>query len=327
MPDYPFKAAVRFTRRSLFLVDGHFLICMAFEPIPNEMCDPMSHFPLSAAQHGTIMATVKVGPPSKQQTFVIHKDLLCKASEYFARALNSKFKEGQTQEMMLEDDSVEAFQVFYTWLYSGVFLEETFYGGGNTSRELLWLRTYNLATIRLVSELQEQAYYRLIGNFLAYTATIPSIEFVNDLYQTADDNDQRGQIRHYVASHSAWHIANTKPCKWTDWKVSLDANTAFAAAVALQMTKSHSTDPIYNISHPSDDEAIWKYEAAWTNDDEDNTSENLKRKRDTSDEQDLPNSKRETPSVTDSSTLSPDLASVTAETVPDVKTCKESVMP
>ena len=260
-------------------------------PAPKRLSDPVADFPLRPIHHGTAMTTVKVGP--KQQSFVIHKNLLCSQSEYFAKALSGEFMEAQTQELVLADDSALAFRVLYTWLYSGQLLLNTLFAGSRDTRDFLWLQTYRLATMRLVSKLQEEAYYQLTGIFNKSAWNVPSAEFIEDLYQSADDIDQCGQIREYVVKHTAWRIAKVKPCKWADWEACLAASTNFAAAVAMQMTKMHSTDPTYNVSHPEDEEKLSIFNAAWTNGDPGVAAAILKRKRDESGEQSLPESKRE----------------------------------
>ena len=245
----------------------------------------MSDFPLPPSRHGTTMATVKVGQHPKQQTFVIHRDLLCNASEYFARALSGVFKEALTQELILVDDSVEAFQVLYTWLYSGQLRRSTFFGDYYSSDDFMWLQTYQFATMRLVTKLQEEAYHQLTATFNKYTFDPPSTAFIERLYQSPDNLDQCGQLREYVVNHSSWGIAKTTYCNWTKWNTSLEASTTFAAAVALQMTKLLSTDPTHEASHPADDETLSKYKAAWTkdekgtNDDKKTSTGPLKRKR------------------------------------------------
>ncbi|CAD0112566.1 unnamed protein product [Aureobasidium uvarum] len=63
------------------------------------------------------MATILVG--SAQEKFIVHQELLCSKSEYFAKALTGTFEESQTGIVKLEDVSPFLFRIFVTWLYSG----------------------------------------------------------------------------------------------------------------------------------------------------------------------------------------------------------------
>lgn len=54
-----------------------------------------------------------------KQTFVIHKDLLVKHSEFFEAATNLKCAEGKKGVVLLEEDDPVTFEIFYNFLYTG----------------------------------------------------------------------------------------------------------------------------------------------------------------------------------------------------------------
>lgn len=62
---------------------------------------------------------VYVGP--NRTKFVIHKQLLTSKSEYFNKALNGKFREAAENQITLEEDPPEAFDLLVVWLYRGTF--------------------------------------------------------------------------------------------------------------------------------------------------------------------------------------------------------------
>lgn len=51
----------------------------------------------------------------------VHKLLLVNSSDFFNKALNSDFREGNEQRIFFEDDSNAPFTIFVQWLYSGTF--------------------------------------------------------------------------------------------------------------------------------------------------------------------------------------------------------------
>jgi len=61
--------------------------------------------------------TILVGP--QKDTFNIPKDVLCHHSRYFDCCLNGAFKEARENQVILEEDSVEAFQLIIHWIFTG----------------------------------------------------------------------------------------------------------------------------------------------------------------------------------------------------------------
>ncbi|MCJ1435344.1 hypothetical protein MMC27_004716 [Xylographa pallens] len=59
-----------------------------------------------------------VGP--KRKSYPVHKDLLCRLSEYFNKAFNGAFQEAQQDEIYLEGENPAAIELFIGWLYRGV---------------------------------------------------------------------------------------------------------------------------------------------------------------------------------------------------------------
>lgn len=60
-----------------------------------------------------------VGSGISEKTFLVHKDLITKHSEYFVSALNGSWKEGHENKVFLADDDPEAFEVFFQFTYIG----------------------------------------------------------------------------------------------------------------------------------------------------------------------------------------------------------------
>jgi hypothetical protein len=71
----------------------------------------------SSCQESDEIVDVKVGRGSRAIRFKIHKRLVCRYSDYFKRASESKFLESITGRFGLDEDPV-AFTLFVEWLYS-----------------------------------------------------------------------------------------------------------------------------------------------------------------------------------------------------------------
>ncbi|KAM3089048.1 hypothetical protein ACMFMG_000667 [Clarireedia jacksonii] len=62
---------------------------------------------------------VKIIVVPTKKAFSLHKRLLCISSSYFDRAFNGGFLESKTQEIHLEDMSIQSFELVVQFLYTG----------------------------------------------------------------------------------------------------------------------------------------------------------------------------------------------------------------
>jgi hypothetical protein len=62
---------------------------------------------------------VRVGEGDKRKSFLVHKDLIVSRSDFFARALNGKWKEDDDNVVKLTEDEPEIFGLYIQLLYSG----------------------------------------------------------------------------------------------------------------------------------------------------------------------------------------------------------------
>ncbi|CAO2658681.1 Nn.00g064040.m01.CDS01 [Neocucurbitaria sp. VM-36] len=72
---------------------------------------------MSALTRADDLTTVKIGP--EHTTYHIHKALLVHYSDYFRKALDPSWKEGQDRKVVIDDLEPESFDVFVDWLYRG----------------------------------------------------------------------------------------------------------------------------------------------------------------------------------------------------------------
>jgi BTB/POZ domain len=208
---------------------------------------------MAAHQHGKEMATVKVGSGEQAQEFVIHKSLVCAASEYFRGALRSYFKESTNNTVTLEQECPLAFAVFYHFLYAGKVSEDTdFYTQSRVPEDVLWLRVLKLADFLLLHPLVVISYERIRQIFPNKTI-FPSRAFITELY---DDAPQE-KIQRYIVAHSAYRILNDTTADWKLWKPVLEVKEAFGTAVAVQIAKTQSTAYLGYKGYPYQDPALY----------------------------------------------------------------------
>jgi hypothetical protein len=53
-----------------------------------------------------------------EQTFLVHKEIICYYSPFFDATFNGKFQEGKTQCMALDDTDPDLFAALVEWLYN-----------------------------------------------------------------------------------------------------------------------------------------------------------------------------------------------------------------
>jgi hypothetical protein len=59
-----------------------------------------------------------VGTSEEEEEYIVHKDLLCKSSAFFASAIKEEWKEGQEHCIPLPDDSLSIVDLYIHWVYS-----------------------------------------------------------------------------------------------------------------------------------------------------------------------------------------------------------------
>ncbi len=116
-----------------------------------------------------------------KKLWYIHEDLLCERSEYFKRAFQSGFKEGQEKEIYLAELDAEAFGQFVDWVY-GVPLRVTVPTIGHSDapsateldQGLLFCKIYAAAQYLCMENLQNDA-MDMYFSYVRSTQNISSI--------------------------------------------------------------------------------------------------------------------------------------------------------
>lgn len=207
-------------------------------------------FPIHADDHGTEMTAIKVGRGMQAQEFKIHKSLLVKASPYFSGALTGDFKESSDSVIRLKGNDPTAFSVLYQYIYAGNVHAADFYSKGSIPDDLLWLRTFKLADATMVHPLLHLAYDRLRGEFSPNSRTVPSLGFINELF---NEEYPQQDLEEYIAAHSAFWILSRSCGHWKEWVMLMDAVPHYGVAVAKQVTRRQSPDYRGSKDHPTED--------------------------------------------------------------------------
>jgi hypothetical protein len=222
-------------------------------------------FPLPASKHGLSMITVIVGANTEWpvRTFTVHKNLLCRASDYFDGALNGPFLENSKNELVLADDCPTAFEVLYHWLYTGFFYEQTFptraeKGHGSEDGiywywELYWLEIYQFAECRLISHLQEHAINQFRPSYDSQNSLVPCRAFVERLFV---HDSGLALLQEYFVGHIAfWLLEGSN--EYHVYKEVFEAcDGRVAQQVTLKLASWYAFPPQDTRCHPCDELAF-----------------------------------------------------------------------
>jgi BTB/POZ domain len=138
-----------------------------------------------ASKHGLDVVIIKAGTGDQMQVFTIHKDLLCQSSKFFRSAFSSKFLESTTGCLELISVRPRTFEVLYQWLYTGSVRDiADFAAESNIDSDILWLRVFTMAHQYMIHSLQEISYYYFRKAFHDYERAVPSVAFVEELYDS-----------------------------------------------------------------------------------------------------------------------------------------------
>ncbi|KAF2664377.1 hypothetical protein BT63DRAFT_460677 [Microthyrium microscopicum] len=157
-------------------------------------------------------ARVLVGPQSTP--FLMHKELLCTHSPFFAAALNGSFAEATSQTVTLADVEPKHFEHVVLWFYTQR-LENTeyFYKDGKPTYFAL-LDIYSLAD-RLTIEGMRNAIVDRMAELAERTNSVPTPSDTYILYETIRDNAPiRRLILDLFAFKKTDNLVATHPDEW-----------------------------------------------------------------------------------------------------------------
>ena len=211
--------------------------------------EPLSRPAARASEHGLDMVTVKAGESQRTQTFKIHKDLLCKSSDFFRSTFNGRFQESEKGCLELTAVDPATFEVLYQWLYTGSVQDVIEYAAeSDIAIDLFWLRVFTMVHQYMISGLQEISfrYYRRI--FHDAFRVVPTAAFVQELYESDLPTHLVDMLKSYLILHCAYWIMDESSYCW-GWETVLK-HANFGADIAWELTKRNSNAYIGIQSHP-----------------------------------------------------------------------------
>jgi hypothetical protein len=162
----------------------------------------------------------------------IHRQLLCRRSEYFDRLFNGGFRESTDETMHKPDVDPRTFDVFVHWLYTQE-LPRDFQLPGEPDKPLRFLHLLYLADEVLIPSLQVQCYARIRSDF--GENKFPSRAFIQQLYER---DLGVNHLRTYIAKLCVYFIFHGNG-HGKDWDEICRANPDFATDIAVEMRRVH----------------------------------------------------------------------------------------
>jgi hypothetical protein len=129
----------------------------------------------------------------KRKEYIVHKKLLCKKSEYFAKALQDGFKEGEENKLYQPDESAGAFDLFVRWIYTGTLSD---LNGLNTTA---YLELYVMADKMCLTVLKNEVMDRIRVNSSKWSLSADQVEY---LYNNTQPNSLLRKLAAHVAAYN-----------------------------------------------------------------------------------------------------------------------------
>jgi len=205
--------------------------------------------PARASQHGNETVMINAGQGERSQTFTIHKDLLCRSSEFFESVFNGQFLESETGCLDFSQVDSMTFEVLYHWLYTGsVGSIPNFAAESAVDLDLLWLRVFTMAHQYMIDPLQEIAFFCFRKALHDVHPVVPSVACIEELYDSDLPTNLVDMLKQYLLLHSAYWITDSS-CNCWEWQSVLQ-HPHFGAGIAWELTKRGSRDYVGVQSHP-----------------------------------------------------------------------------
>jgi BTB/POZ domain len=205
--------------------------------------------PARASQHGNDTVMIKAGQGERNQTFTIHKDLLCRSSGFFVSVFNGRFLESETGCLDFPEVDPMTLEVLYQWLYTGsTDCIPGFAAESDVGLDLLWLRVLTMAHQYMIDALQEIAFYRFGKTLHEVHPVVPSLTCIEEVYDSDLPTNLVDMLKSYLVLHSAYWITDGSSNCW-NWESVLQ-HPRFGADVAWELTKRASKHYVGVFSHP-----------------------------------------------------------------------------
>lgn len=174
------------------------------------MAAPLLTFPLHATQpRDKVLQTPRLTPigqymsdnmvniyiGDERKKFRLHRDLLCERSEFFKASFEGHFKEAETQELALPEDTMESFELLVGWLYGAPLVSIP-----SEASLPAYLDLVVLAKKLCLEHLQNETMDHILES---YRGSLPSVtaHTIRRLYEKTSAKDP---LRRLVLGFEAW---------------------------------------------------------------------------------------------------------------------------
>ncbi|EXJ87749.1 hypothetical protein A1O1_04675 [Capronia coronata CBS 617.96] len=201
---------------------------------------------------GTDSLIIVVG--DEEQEFLIHKNLLCAASDSFGDTWKSAFMKIEDRRYRLLGEEPALFQLVQDWLYSGrvpnnvscyMTKEKSYH------TDEFWWNVYRMGARLGMGRINLLAVEKLQTLFWTTWSLVPSTAFIAALF----GSQLSPQLEEFVVGHVAYWLQRSRANHI--WTPLLDAHDRFASNLAYAMMRSirhglaaHPLDPTHGVMSP-----------------------------------------------------------------------------
>jgi hypothetical protein len=158
--------------------------------------------------------TVKVVIGAASTTYLVHKEVFCSQSPFFAAAFNGGFLEAESQKLSLPDVEPKHFEHVILWCYTQRLEEQEFFFKEDKPTYFALLDLYGLAD-RLVIEGMRNAIVDRMAALAELTNSVPTPSDTYILYETIRDNAPvRKLVLDLFAFKKTENLVSTHPDEW-----------------------------------------------------------------------------------------------------------------
>jgi hypothetical protein len=210
-------------------------------------------FPFAPKDHGDEIVKITVGITFPPQTFTIHTNLICSASQFFHKAFKGDFNESYARCMKLPHESLEAFQALYHWLYTGNLLCKKFLMEPLIEEDVYLLHVYAMADRLLIHKLSLDTYSIIQDYFSKERLSMPSVRFIKELWNDCGlPQCKQKLLIEYIVSHCTFcFVTHRDTCCWK-WQEVLRCHPEFAARLGVAFAERLSSHNWNLNMHPND---------------------------------------------------------------------------
>lgn len=153
------------------------------------------------------IVTIIIGPENSQETFIVHKDLICHYSPFFSTAFNSTFTEGLTKTMTLPDVDLNNFGLFVHWLYTQKIDLNTQNSDAVLPLAQLWTLAERFQAIKLQNSIMD--HLRILVEFAEK-------HNLKDFLHYAYESKETNPLKRLAAYRMAWKTTKQALAAWID---------------------------------------------------------------------------------------------------------------